>query len=123
MAKSVFSFFSGAGLLDLGFENANYNIVFVNEFNQHFDLEYCPTKDLLEAGKYIAGAKCVIGNQSGLFSLAECMKVPRILCSAEYFRYNNQYIPGPVNVHPQGGWNEVAAITEKLKTTVQTLLT
>jgi hypothetical protein len=89
---------------------------------RHFDLEYCPTKDLLEAGKYIAGAKCVIGNQSGLFSLAECMKVPRILCSAEYFRYNNQYMPGPVNVHPQGGWNEVAAITEKLKTTVQTLL-
>ena len=36
MAKSIFSFFSGAGLLDLGFENANYNIVFVNEFNQHF---------------------------------------------------------------------------------------
>ena len=36
MAESVFSFFSGAGLLDLGFENANYNIVFVNEFNQHF---------------------------------------------------------------------------------------
>ena len=36
MAESVFSFFSGAGLLDLGFENANYNIVFVNEFNAHF---------------------------------------------------------------------------------------
>lgn len=36
MPKSIFSFFSGAGLMDLGFENANYNIVFVNEFNQHF---------------------------------------------------------------------------------------
>lgn len=36
MPKTIFSFFSGAGLLDLGFENANYNIAFVNEFNQHF---------------------------------------------------------------------------------------
>ncbi len=30
MPKTIFSFFSGAGLLDLGFENANYNIAFVN---------------------------------------------------------------------------------------------
>ena len=36
MPKTIFSFFSGVGLLDLGFENANYNIVFVNEFNQCF---------------------------------------------------------------------------------------
>lgn len=28
---SIFSFFSGCGLLDLGFERAGYNIVFVNE--------------------------------------------------------------------------------------------
>jgi DNA (cytosine-5)-methyltransferase 1 len=36
MAKSVFSFFAGAGLLDLGFENEHYNVVFVNEFEQSF---------------------------------------------------------------------------------------
>lgn len=36
MPKTIFSFFSGAGLLDLGFENANYNIAFVNEFNERF---------------------------------------------------------------------------------------
>jgi DNA (cytosine-5)-methyltransferase 1 len=36
MPKTIFSFFSGAGLLDLGFENANYNIAFVNEFNSQF---------------------------------------------------------------------------------------
>ncbi|PNC81793.1 modification methylase NmeDIP [Akkermansia muciniphila] len=32
----VFSFFSGLGLLDLGFENAGFNIVFVNEYNKRF---------------------------------------------------------------------------------------
>jgi ADP-heptose:LPS heptosyltransferase len=91
--------------------------------SKYFDLEYCPTKDLLEAAQYIAGAKGVIGNQSGLFSLTECIKVPRILLTAEYFKYKDNFYPGPVNVHPQGGWNEVAAITEKLKTAVKTLLT
>ena len=36
MSKSIFSFFSGAGLLDLGFEQSNYNIVLVNEYNSEF---------------------------------------------------------------------------------------
>lgn len=36
MAKSIFSFFAGAGLLDLGFEAEKYNIVFVNEYEQSF---------------------------------------------------------------------------------------
>lgn len=33
---SIFSFFSGSGLLDLGFEDNGYNIVFVNEFCDAF---------------------------------------------------------------------------------------
>jgi len=38
MAKnvSVFSFFAGSGLLDLGFEDSGYDIVFVNEFCEVF---------------------------------------------------------------------------------------
>ena len=38
MAISLFSFFSGVGLLDLGFENndLDYNVVFVNEYQQSF---------------------------------------------------------------------------------------
>jgi len=38
MAKnlSIFSFFSGSGLLDLGFENNGYDIVFVNEYSRAF---------------------------------------------------------------------------------------
>lgn len=42
MGISVFSFFSGVGMLDLAFERNRYNIVLVNEYNNHF----------LEAYKY-----------------------------------------------------------------------
>lgn len=34
MDIEVFSFFSGLGLLDLGFENVGFNIVFVNEYDK-----------------------------------------------------------------------------------------
>lgn len=38
---NIFSFFSGAGFLDLGFElQGNYNIVFVNEFHEAFNRIY-----------------------------------------------------------------------------------
>ena len=33
---NIFSFFSGVGMLDLGFQNAGYEVVFVNEFKQEF---------------------------------------------------------------------------------------
>lgn len=36
MTATVFSFFSGAGFLDLGFEKAGYEIAFVNEYHQPF---------------------------------------------------------------------------------------
>ena len=36
MDVEVFSFFSGLGFLDLGFENAGFNIVFVNEHDNRF---------------------------------------------------------------------------------------
>ena len=34
MKYSIASFFSGCGGLDLGFENAGFDIVFANEFNK-----------------------------------------------------------------------------------------
>ena len=38
---NLFSFFSGAGFLDLGFElQGNYNVVFVNEFHRAFNYVY-----------------------------------------------------------------------------------
>ena len=33
---SIFSFFSGIGILDLAFEKNGYNIVFVNEYDADF---------------------------------------------------------------------------------------
>lgn len=29
----IYSFFAGVGFLDLGFQNANFDIAFVNEYN------------------------------------------------------------------------------------------
>ena len=42
MNINIYSFFSGAGFLDLGFEREGYNIVYVNEYSKSF----------LEAYKY-----------------------------------------------------------------------
>ena len=36
MPIQVYSFFSGVGFLDFGFENAGFDIVFVNEYNEQF---------------------------------------------------------------------------------------
>ena len=36
MAIEVFSFFSGLGFMDLGFEEAGFDIAFVNEYNHSF---------------------------------------------------------------------------------------
>lgn len=36
MGVSLFSFFSGVGMLDLAFERNGYNIVMVNEYDQRF---------------------------------------------------------------------------------------
>lgn len=36
MTKTIFSFFSGAGFLDLGFENSGFDIAYVNEFHEPF---------------------------------------------------------------------------------------
>lgn len=47
MKVKIFSFFSGAGFLDLGFESENYEIVFVNEFNKEFLTAYkCAHKEM-----------------------------------------------------------------------------
>lgn len=40
MDIEIFSFFSGLGFLDLGFENAGFNIVFVNEHDKRFLSSY-----------------------------------------------------------------------------------
>lgn len=52
----IFSFFSGAGFLDLGFElQGNYNIVFVNEFHRAFNYIYQFSRENMGLQKPIYG--------------------------------------------------------------------
>lgn len=43
----VYSFFSGLGILDLGFENAGFHIAFVNEHNRDFLDSYCAARSYM----------------------------------------------------------------------------
>lgn len=43
----VFSFFSGAGFLDLGFENAGFEVVFVNEISKSFISAYEHSRNVM----------------------------------------------------------------------------
>lgn len=44
----IFSFFSGCGFLDLGFENSGYKIVYVNEIFSPFMLAYRYSREMLK---------------------------------------------------------------------------
>lgn len=54
---SIFSFFSGIGILDLAFEKNGYNIVFVNEYDNLFieSYRYARMQMNLRAPIYIVG--------------------------------------------------------------------
>ena len=60
MAIALFSFFSGAGLLDLGFENDDfdYDIVFVNEFKDTFLNAYIYTREQNNMNEPLYGYHC-----------------------------------------------------------------
>ena len=47
MKVEVYSFFSGLGILDLGFENAGFHIAFVNEHNRDFLDSYCAARSYM----------------------------------------------------------------------------
>lgn len=56
-----------------------------NKFCQFYgNIEYAPTKDLLEAAELIAGSALFIGNQSSPYNVAEGLRVPRILEACDY---------------------------------------
>lgn len=88
-----------------------------------FNVDYLPIGDFLDAAEKMKSAKGVIGNQSGLYSLAEMLKVPRILLPAEFNLYQgNRVFPGPCNVNTIGGWIENVRTQERLLPSVQNLL-
>lgn len=53
-SKTIFSFFSGCGILDLGFENAGFDIKFVNEYSIDFlrAYQYSRAKMEMKAPEY-----------------------------------------------------------------------
>lgn len=60
-------------------------ILFIGTTNEHRsfsnsfgEVEYLPTKDMLEAAKAIAGSSLMMGNQSSCMAIAEGLKHPRI---------------------------------------------
>ena len=55
MGISLFSFFSGVGMLDLAFERNGYNIVLVNEYDQRFLGAYQYSRQLLGIAPPIYG--------------------------------------------------------------------
>lgn len=55
---SVFSFFAGCGILDLAFEKAKYDVVFVNEFSQEFLTGYQYAHSQLKQKAPIYGYRC-----------------------------------------------------------------
>ena len=66
-----------------------------------FEVERYKAEDALDVAKAMSGAKLVIGNQGGLYAIAEMMK------------HNDRIFPGPVNVLPQGGKATIAPVVAK----------
>ncbi|OOE16878.1 DNA cytosine methyltransferase [Bacillus subtilis] len=73
MKYSIFSFFSGAGFLDLGFELNGYDIVFVNEFNKSFLNVYKHSRKVLQLkqpqfGYHEGSIECLLKNEKDFLS-------------------------------------------------------
>lgn len=87
-----------------------------------FDVEFYQIKDALDFARIVAGSRGIVSNQTGLFAIAEMMKVPRVLMTNEFNCLTDGKLTcGFVNVHPCGGWFEVAQTTAKLKCSVDCL--
>lgn len=116
--------------LDLkALEDFKDKLVFVGLESEHkefekkaFNVSFFKVQDALHFARILRGSKGIVSNQNGLFSIAEQMKVPRILMSPEYMKVKDNLFPGPHNVILNGGWHETAQITQKLKSAVQNLL-
>ncbi|MDR7237322.1 DNA cytosine methyltransferase [Neobacillus drentensis] len=48
MSYPIFSFFSGSGFLDLGFENSGFDVVYVNEIHTPFLKSYKHSREMLQ---------------------------------------------------------------------------
>lgn len=68
LGMKIFSFFSGAGMLDLGFQEAGFDVVFVNDFKDEFmrSYQYARRKQKYEVAKYgyyVCDINCFLNGQ------------------------------------------------------------
>lgn len=96
---------------------------YINFCKTYFTIDYAKILNCYEAAVVFNSCKGIISNQNGLYSIAETLKVPRILISCEFLKFNNKIKFGPVNVMPFGGWFEIARTNEKLVSSCKELLT
>ena len=85
----VFSFFSGVGILDLAFENSNYKIVFVNEYEPRFleAYQYSRAQLHMEEPLYGYSIKSALA-----YSKRRSKRNYRLLAFAkEIYRYGSTY--------------------------------
>lgn len=68
-----------------------------------FSVAHQPVGDALELAGLLNSAKLVIGNQCGLFAVAEQLKVPRWLESCQLMQQGEGMVYGCPNVLPMGG--------------------
>ena len=94
-------------------------IVFVGLPTEHrafcrdvFPVEYHPVENALELLQFMESCAGFVGNVSGTFAVAECAKIPRILCLQ----------PDGGNVKPQGGFHLESRSSDSLEIHLKQLL-
>lgn len=85
---------------------------------------------LLDCARLMASCKGYVGGQSGMYALAELMKIPRVLITPDWMIPEGTQpvdgrihaAPGPKNVNPLGGECATANRTERLIAALETML-
>lgn len=84
---------------------------------------------LLDCARFLAFCRGYIGGQSGMYALAEMMKIPRILLTPDWVDSGQKdkedriiAVQGPKNVNPLGGKCATANRTERLVAVINTML-
>lgn len=97
--------------------------------SRYFELdraELKPEDSLLTVARWLAGAKGFMSNQSGFFSLAELMKINRVLLPPDWIREGegdgSRLMAGPKNNLPLGGWANSVSFTPKMVDAVKELI-
>lgn len=95
-----------------------YNIFTKNYFEMEFAGRF---NNLLQIGEVIAGSKAYIANPTGLFSIAEGLKMPRLLIGSQFMKIDDQILFGPKNILCLGGLHTTATNKSNFKNNIELL--